>query len=269
MALVRDISKFSSTMLVGNLCILSTLIVVSFMMVEKLVERDYELGPDIVAFNQTEFWSMVGFACYTFEGIGVVMPIMHACDCPDQFPKILLYAFITLIILYCSFGNWVYLVMGPNMTHTFITEELDQKSLILMVLNLVFSVNLICSYAIVIYPANTILEEYLFSGLSKKINNRTELGRKYKWLRYHSQNFSRFLVCLFAIYLSVELKEKMDKFLSLLGALLCAPLAILFPTLLHLVGIAKTKREKLVDIALLVLAVIVMVFSTMQSISSW
>jgi proton-coupled amino acid transporter len=212
---------------------------------------------------------MVGFACYTFEGIGVVMPIMHACECPDKFPKILLYAFITLTALYCIFGNLCYLVMGPKMANTFIIEELDQKSLIIILLNLIYSVNLVCSYAIVIYPTNTILEEYLFSGLSKRINNRTELGRKYKRLRYNLQNFSRFLVCLSAIYLAVELREKMDKFLSLLGALLCAPLAVLYPALLHLVGIAKTKREKMGDIVLLVIALTVMTFSTVQSVSTW
>lgn len=75
--------------------------------------------------NFKEMWTMVGFSCYTFEGIGVVMPIMHACNCPEKFPKILLYAIGTLIFLYCAFGNLVYITLGADIKHTFVTQEID------------------------------------------------------------------------------------------------------------------------------------------------
>jgi proton-coupled amino acid transporter len=69
-------------------------------------------------------------------------------------------------------------------------------------------------------------------------------------------------VCLFATYCAVQLEKKLDVFLSILGALLCAPLALTFPTLVHLKQLAKTKTEKIVDIFLVILSVAVLVLST-------
>ena len=71
--------------------------------------------------NHDGYWSMVGFSCYAYEGIGVVMPIMNNCACPEQFDKILLYAILTLTAVYCFFGEFCYLVLGSHIDKTFIT----------------------------------------------------------------------------------------------------------------------------------------------------
>jgi proton-coupled amino acid transporter len=125
------------------------------------------------------------------------------------------------------------------------------------------SLNLVCSYAIMIYPTNTIIEDYMYRSLSKKRDTKSK--RVYYWV----QNASRVMVCILAAYCAIELQSKLDKFLSLMGALLCAPLAILYPALIHLGIIAKNKRDVIIDLALVVLALVVLVFSTMQSIESW
>ena len=138
-------------MLIGNLCILTTLIIVSCIMTNKLVKSNFEVAHDAVPINLKEMWAMVGFSCYTFEGIGVVMPIMDACNCPEKFPSLLLYAMGTLMIVYSIFGNLVYLTLGPkNISHTFVTQEIDQKSVIVIILNLLYCTNTMCSYAIFI-----------------------------------------------------------------------------------------------------------------------
>ena len=95
------------------------------------------------------------------------------------------------------------------------------------------------------------------------------MGRKYKKLKYWLQNLSRFIVVLLAIYFSIELSKRLDKFLSVLGALLCAPLAILYPSLIHLVCLSKTYGDVLADIGLIAISVVIMVFSTYQSLSTW
>jgi len=133
-AWVRDISKFSFTMLIGNLCILSTILIVSVVMCDRFASGGYHFGEGIVMWNQSEYWGMVGFSCYAFEGIGVVMPIMNACDCPEKFDKLLMYALLTLAAVYILFSDWTYMVMGSTISHTFITEELNQKSTIVMLL---------------------------------------------------------------------------------------------------------------------------------------
>lgn len=70
---------------------------------------------------------------------------------------------MTLSAIYIFFGNWVYMVLGNSgMTHIFITEELDQNSLIVKTVMAVFCLSLVCSYAICIFPANLIVEDYLY-----------------------------------------------------------------------------------------------------------
>lgn len=117
---VRNISKFSFTFFIGNALIFGTLIIVTIVLMGRVIENG-ELGPGIQAFNPNEYWGMVGFSCYAFEGIGVIMPIMSACDCPEKFDKILLYALTTLTAIYCFFGSFCYLVIGTDLDTTFIT----------------------------------------------------------------------------------------------------------------------------------------------------
>jgi len=130
---VRNISKFSFTFLIGNSLILATIIIVTTVLSLRLYDNG-SFGPGIVPLNKHEFWSMVGFSCYAYEGIGVVMPIMSACDCPEKFDKILFYALMTLTIIYCLFGNFCYLVIGTELDTTFITQELDPTSKVVSIL---------------------------------------------------------------------------------------------------------------------------------------
>ena len=63
--------------------------------------------------------------------------------------------------------------------------------------------------------------------------------------------------------------DKIDKFLGLIGALLCAPLAMTIPALVHLRLLAKTGSEKVGDIALIIGSIGVLSFCTLQSIQAW
>lgn len=118
-------------MMIGNLCILSTVLVVMTVDTGKLSKEGF--GPGLGAWNN-QYWAMVGFSCYAFEGIGVVMPIMNACECPEKFDRIYFYAMLTLTVVYIVFSDYTYLTFGTNTKHTFITEDLDQKSYVVIVL---------------------------------------------------------------------------------------------------------------------------------------
>ena len=79
----------------------------------------------------------------------------------------------------------------------------------------------------------------------------------------------RLLFLVIATVCAIELKDVLGKFLSLLGALLCAPIAIMFPGLMHLVTTAKTTSEKIMDIFLIFVSIIVTIFCTVEGISNW
>lgn len=83
------------------------------------------------------------------------------------------------------------------------------------------------------------------------------------------QNLSRALVTLCAIIVSITLASKVDKFLGLLGSMLCAPLALTCPAILHLKRMAKTKLEKVFDVILIAVSLVILVFCSSQSIMNW
>jgi amino acid permease len=71
------------------------------------------------------------------------------------------------------------------------------------------------------------------------------------------------------VVISLTIAEKIDKFLGLVGALLCAPLAMTIPALVHLKLVSKSKKAILIDILLIAGSVAVLAFSTIQSITTW
>lgn len=81
LAWVRNISKFSFTFLIGNLLIVATVLLILYFAFDLLFTQGGG-GPGLVKFNETGYLTMIGFSVYTFEGIGVVMPIMQVCATP-------------------------------------------------------------------------------------------------------------------------------------------------------------------------------------------
>lgn len=244
---VRDISKFSITFLLGNLLLLLTILTVSIDGA-KTVARD-GVTPGLQYFDESGFLSTIGFCVYAFEGIGVVMPIMQSCAEPLRFINLLYAAIGTLTIIYILFGVGLYAAYGYEV-QPIVTENLPPAAISTLVIKFLFCINLMFGYSITIAPANRILEHWLFSGIAK--------GQK----KYLLQNGSRFLVCLTGIYIAVELASKIDKFLGLLGALCCAPLALTLPATLHLVALAKTRSDKIFDVLLVIISIGILFFST-------
>lgn len=185
------------------------------------------------------------------------MPIMKACATPEHFTKIFLSAMATLIIVYVFFGCLCYAAYGSNDNAPLITEMLPAGDSLVITTKLVYIINLIFSYALCIYPTNQSIESILFD----KDDNSTNT--------YWFKNLSRAFVAISACFLGVVLADEMDKVVGLMGALLCAPLAITLPALVHFTILAETKREKIADIGLVVLSIFILVFSTAQSLMSF
>lgn len=143
------------------------------------------------------------------------------------------------------------------MTEPLITEMLPPADPVVVATKMFFIVNLVCSYSLTIFPTNTIIEGWIFSKDDK--SDRT----------YMLKNLSRAIVAISACILGVALAAKIDKFLGLMGALLCAPLALLFPASVHLSLLAKTTKAKLTDIAIIGVGLFILVFSTFQSVVAW
>lgn len=72
---VRRIEKFSFTYIIADFLILFTAIVIIIYTSLEVKERGW--GPDIKLFNEETYLTMIGSAINSFEGIGVVIPILE------------------------------------------------------------------------------------------------------------------------------------------------------------------------------------------------
>ena len=176
------------------------------------------------------------------------MPIMQSCAEPKKFNTVLLAAMWTLLGVYLFFGLFCYVTFGADVK-PIITEMLPPTSPVTISIKILFCFNLIFSYPICISPTNLVLEGFIFGSMRQ--------SKLRKWLK----NFSRFCVCLSAAYLAIELSSKMDKFLGLLGALCCAPLALALPAILHFKLLAQTNTDRIIDVVLVIVSAAILVFS--------
>ena len=67
---------------------------------------------------------MLGFSIYSYEGIGVIMPIMAVSDNPHRFKEMLTYTIVCLTIFYILFADFAYFAWGSNLNKPLITEML-------------------------------------------------------------------------------------------------------------------------------------------------
>ena len=101
---------------------------------------------------------MVGFAIYTFEGIGVLMPIMQASDCPGQFDSILVLALLTITVVFIVLGLAGYCAFGNMAGVQAITMELPFSNLLVRVMLVMMILMIVFTYPIFILPANRAIE---------------------------------------------------------------------------------------------------------------
>lgn len=129
---------------------------------------------------------------------------------------------------------------------------LPPENIAVIIIKFLYSLNLVCSYPIIIFPTNNSIEDWFCKCFRRSSEKKA----------YWAQNFSRFCVTLAAMICSIYLASKLDKFLGLIGALLCAPVAITFPAMLHLKHLATSSAQKCFDCVLIVISLCILVFCT-------
>ena len=110
LAWVRNIAKFRFTFIFANMLLLSSICIIIVFSISRLANSGLPEG--LVAVNTAGMWTNVGFAIYTFEGIGILMPCMQACEVPEKFDKILISAVITVTAMFLIYGTTAYVAYG-------------------------------------------------------------------------------------------------------------------------------------------------------------
>ncbi len=123
------------------------------------------------------------------------------------------------------------------------------------VLKVLYSINIIFTYPLLINPANNVLESYLFSGNGS--------------IREHCcQNLTRSIIVFLSCFIAISVWDKLDKFLAIVGST-CTPIAFALPLAFHYKVCAKTPCEKALDIILISFSLLILVFCTFFVVYSW
>ncbi|KAH8100834.1 transmembrane amino acid transporter protein-domain-containing protein [Cristinia sonorae] len=251
LALIRNLAKLSTTALVADAFILAGLIYIFGSEAVIMGQRGHA---EVALFNAKDWPLLIGTAVFSFEGIGLVIPITDAMKEPRKFPAVLTGVMLFLMVLFCGAGVMSYLTFGADV-QTVVIVNLDTTSKFTQAVQFLYSLAILLSVPLQLFPAVRIMENGLFSRSGKG-------DPKVKW----QKNFFRFLTVVFCACLSYVGASDLDKFVSFVGSFACVPLCYVYPAMLHYKACARTRKQKLADIALMVFGLIAAAYTTIQTV---
>lgn len=198
--------------------------------------------PAVKAFGGLSvFFYGMGVAVYSFEGVGMVLPLESEMKDKDKFGKVLALTMAFISFMYGGFGALGYFAFGEE-TKDMITANLG-AGLVSTLVKLGLCVNLFFTLPIMMNPVYEIVERRFWGGTYCL------------WLRW----LLVFLVSLVA--LSVP---NFADFLSLVGSGVCCALGFVLPSLFHLLVFKDEMGWKVwsVDVAIVVLGIVLGVSGT-------
>ncbi|KAF5443706.1 hypothetical protein F2P56_036241 [Juglans regia] len=193
------------------------------------------------------FFYGMGVAVYSFEGIGMVLPLESEMKDKDKFGRILALTMAFIFLLYGGFGALGYFAFGEE-TQDMITANLG-AGLVSTLVKLGLCVNLFFTLPIMMNPVYEIVERRFWDGAYCL------------WLRW----FLVFLVSLVAL-----LVPNFADFLSLVGSGVCCALGFVLPALFHLLVFKEEMGWKgwCLDVGIVVLGIVLGVSGTWYALQA-
>ena len=186
---------------------------------------------DIINFNPSSWTLFIGTAIFTFEGIGLVIPIQTGMKEPKKFPKVLGGVMIAITLVFIAAGAVSYAAFGSK-TRTVVLLNLPQDNKFVNGVQFIYSLAILLSTPLQIYPAIEITSQQLFS----------KTGKYNPWVKW-KKNFFRFFMVVFCAMIAWAGAGDLDKFVSLVGSFACIPLVFLYP-----VSLSKVLSMRQADI---------------------
>ncbi|KAK5051031.1 hypothetical protein LTR84_003590 [Exophiala bonariae] len=255
LSLVRDISKLGFTALVADAFILLGLIYLYYYDTYTII--DYGGVADITLFNPSTWTLFIGTAIFTFEGVGLIIPIQETMKEPKAFPSVLAIVMVIITVLFTSIGALSYAAFGSQ-TKTVILLNLAQDNKMVNGVQFLYSLAILLSTPLQLFPAIRIMENELFS----------RSGKYNPYIKWQKNVFRFFLVFVCAL-IAWGGAGDLDKFVALVGSFACIPLVYIYPPMLHLRAVAKTPWQRGLDYLVCVFGVVACVYTTVLTVQQW
>lgn len=215
LSLVRDISKLGFTALIADVFILLGLIYLYYYDIKTIAEQGGI--SDVQSFNPSTWTLFIGTAIFTYEGIGLIIPIQESMKQPQRFPGVLGMVMVVITFIFLSAGALSYAAYG-SATRTVVILNLPQEDKFVNTVQFLYSLAILLSTPLQLFPAIRIMENELF----------TRSGKYNPGIKWKKNGFRFFLVMLCAI-VGWGGADDLDKFVSLVGSFACVPLIYVYP----------------------------------------
>ncbi|KAJ2505826.1 hypothetical protein IWW47_001872, partial [Coemansia sp. RSA 2052] len=255
LCLVRHIKGFSAVALLADVFIVVGLAYVWGVDVSALSR----LGTGYVRnFNPESYSLFLGTAAYTFEGYALILPIVDAMGQPERFPAVLSLVMVICATVAVSIGALSYAAFGDK-TEAIVLLNMPPKTAATLTVQLLYSLAILFTIPLMMFPVIRILEQALFPRRSGKLNAGVKLQK----------NMFRALLVAGVVGISVAGVERVDKLVAVIGGFACVPISFIYPPLFHLRAVAESRWERGRDAVLVGLGVAICLYVTYGAASRW
>lgn len=257
MAFIRNISKLGPAALLADVFILIGLTYIYWYDISAISKMG-GFHRSIELFNPRDFTMTIGSAIFTFEGIGLILPIQSSMKQPEHFSKLLYIVMLLITVIFTSVGVLCYGTFGEHVSVEVITN-FPQTSKLVNAVQFLYSLAVLVGTPVQLFPAMRTIELKIFGRASGKQSNLT------KW----KKNAFRTVLVLFCGVIAAVGASDLDKFVALIGSFACVPLVYIYPAYLHYKGVADRPWARFGDITMMVVGVVAMVYTTSITIARW
>ncbi|ODV95637.1 hypothetical protein PACTADRAFT_28339, partial [Pachysolen tannophilus NRRL Y-2460] len=280
LSLTRKIAKLSFTALIADFFILLGLLYVYYYSAFNIFQEGIDLN-NLQYLNRSDWPLFIGTAVFTYEGIGLLIPIQESMKRPQDFNKILAIVIGIVTIIFVTIGTLCYLSFGDDV-QTVILLNFPKDSILVRVIQLLYAIAILLSTPLQLFPAIKIIENFIFKKRDEEENhdNVDILSGKNDPVVKSQKNLTRVAIVLMTCLIAFFGSNDLDKFVSLVGSFTCIPLIYIFPPLLHLKLLntdsfkeqdtgSLHRRLKVIDYIILALGIIIMIYTSYQNLGSW
>lgn len=255
---IRNMKQLGPVALLADLFIAIGLVYIYSYDITKIVEMK-GLNPTIEMFNPRDWTLTIGSAIFTFEGIGLVLPIQSSMRHPEMF-NTLLYSVMALItVIFASVGILCYGTFGDSVKVEVISN-FPQSSKLVNAVQFLYAIAVMVGEPVQLFPAIRIIEGKVFS------NKRS--GKRDAMTKWKKNSFRTALVLSCGVVAAVG-STNLDKFVALIGSFACVPLVYIYPAWLYYKGVAETSGQKTAAMSLIVVGLIAMIYTTGVTVVRW
>lgn len=261
---VRNLDRLAPLSGIANLTLAFGLFVILYYCYSHINSISTETPPMVAPVSK---WPLFfGTVVYSFEAIGMVLPLENRMSQPKHFNRVLFSSMTLVTIVYVVFSVSGYLCFRENIEGS-ITLNLPIKgnsNWIYSVVKLYLIFAIFTSYGLQFYVPINILEPMIFKWFRQKRNFGRTISKLFPYIL-------RVIAVLGTAALAVSYPH-IDLFISLVGAASSSSLALIFPPIIYILTFREQQSHrirltKVLCVAVAVFGIVGFIFGSYASLN--